>query len=119
MRAIIIGIGAAAMVVGVIPAFAAEDTYEHETVEKHSMKIETVPPPSDVIEEHSTTRQVEHTGVGSGPAGRRHEHSTSEEETTVEKRQTAPATVTEKRTTVEVPTPPTVVERTYEQTERK
>ena len=100
MRAIIVGIGAAAMAamaVGLTPAFAAEDTYEHETVEKRSMKIETVPSPSKVIEEHST----------------------SEEKTTVEKQQTAPATVIEKRTTVEVPAPPTVVERTYEQTERK
>ena len=74
----------------VAPALAAEDVTEHETYEKHSMKIETVPmaPPAPV------------------PAPTRaYEHHDSSESTTVERHTTPPPpAVVKERTTDAVET---------------
>jgi hypothetical protein len=79
-----------------VPAWAGETVTEHETIEKRSMKVETVPAqpttttrPARVVEQYqeTETRRVEQ----------------------------QPPTI-ERRTTVEVPAP-TVREKTIERTE--
>ena len=76
---------AALLSVGLVTSvLAAEDVTEHETYEKRSMKIETVPmaPPATV------------------PAPRAYEHHDSSESTTVERHTTPPpAAVVKERTT--------------------
>jgi hypothetical protein len=49
-------IGAVLAVLVVTPALAGETIEEHETIEKRSMKIETIPasPPTTVIEKKTT-----------------------------------------------------------------
>jgi hypothetical protein len=77
---------AALLSVGLVaPVLAAEDVTEHETYEKRSMKIETVPmaPPATV---QAPTRA--------------YEHHDSSESTTVERHATPPpAAVVKERTT--------------------
>ena len=72
------------------PVLAAEDVVEHETYEKRSMKVETVPmaPPATV------------------PAPKRvYEHHDESESTTVERRTiTPPAAIVKERTTNSVET---------------
>ena len=85
------------VVLGASVAFAGDVVEEqHETVEKRSMKIETVPPPPPPVQRKSTVEE--------------------EESHTTTRQQAPPSTVIEKRT-IEVP--PAVHERSVETYEKK
>lgn len=75
------------------PLWAGETVTEHDTYEKRSMKVETIPPP--VVTERRTEESTETSRTDSPPRN--------------------PPTIVEKRTTV-VPGP-TVTERRTEKTE--
>jgi hypothetical protein len=89
-----------------------------ETYEKRSMKIETVPAPRpDVIEKRSNVQQQEERRIETSPSGSIETRSKVEQEEHRHIQQGPPATVIEKRTTVEVPVAPRTRERTVEEYE--
>ncbi len=99
IRAIVCTVGGAALLIATGTAQAGE-TIERsrETVESHSMKVETVPPPPPVVEKHSTVQQESRRVENK--AGGTQEHETYESEKRVETRTPPPPapTVIEKRT---------------------
>ncbi|HEV7735697.1 MAG TPA: hypothetical protein VGR62_26215 [Candidatus Binatia bacterium] len=53
-------LGAALLAATVVTAQAGETVEQHETYEKRSMKVETIPPPPPVVDKKTTTETETH-----------------------------------------------------------
>lgn len=62
-------LGAALLAATVVTAQAGETVEQHETYEKRTMKVETIPPPPPVVEKKTTVETETHRSNTAGAAG--------------------------------------------------